>query len=437
MTTSSVEGPAGLLGLDPDFHRDPYPHYAELRERPPVREPVYGVYLVSRYDDVLEVVRRPEVFSSVVAPAGPAADLSDVDPEIRARLEQAARQAGAVHTLVTADPPDHGRYRVLVNRFLSAHKATALEPIMRQLADGLVDGFVEDGRVELVAGFAGPFPLRVVTGLLGMDPGEEVLLRRWADDAAEVIGNPPAARDRAIRGVGKRSDSGFDDYFRQRIDQRRRSPRDGDIVSDLVYADFGEGTRLSDAEILSILGHFLVAGHETSTKMLTTAMWLLLTHPEAMEAVRREPQLIPDVVEEALRFEAPVQGMFRLARVDATVGGTAIPAGAMLMLLYGSANRDGQQFADPEQFDLRRSNARAHLAFGQGPHFCAGAPFARAEGRVGLETILRRLDDLTLDEPPALPPKRTESFILRGIEALHVRFSPATLRPTTEGALHP
>ena len=418
-------GPPGLLGLDDQFHRDPYAGYQRLRDHPPVRDPVYGVLLVSRYDDIVEVVRQPAVFSSSVAPAGPPPDMSGLDPDTRRRLSEAGSSTTPVRTLVTADPPDHSRYRALVSRHLGMRRATEAEPVMRTMAERLVDGFVDDGHVELVSAFAGPFPLAVVAMLLGMADGEDELLRKWADDAAEVIGNPPAVIERSRRGIGKRSDHGFDGYCRQQIAERRRHPVEGDLISDLVHSTTDDGRPLSEAELLSILGHFLVAGHETSTKMLTTAIWLLATHPAVMAAVRVDPGLIPNVVEEALRFDAPVQAMFRLATADTTVGGVGVSAGTMVMLLYGSANRDPRHFAEPDRFDPSRFDSRHHLSFGQGAHFCVGAPFARAEGRIGLEVLLGRLKDLKVDRRATAARRRKPSFILRGIEELHLNFRSA------------
>ena len=423
MSLSTADA-GSYLALDPGVLADPYPLYEVLRrEGPPIRESTYGVWLVSRYADIQSVVRRPELFSSIVAPLGPSPDLSGVDPRIVERLQAAPAPP---RTLVTADPPDHTRFRSLLNRFVNLRRAQAWEPRIREIAEELVEGFAARGSCELIADFAGPFPLRVVAELLGMPEEDHAELRRWADAAAHGIGNPPAALQQlGAPDAPDGTDSvGFADYFSDRIASRRRAPIDDDLVSELVHARTDDGQLLDDAELLSILGHFLVAGHETSTKMIATGMLLLVEHRDQMDAVRADPSLCAGLVEESLRFDAPVQGMFRVATADTEVAGVDIPCGATLMLMYGSGNRDDDHFPDAARFDLRRANARAHLSFGQGVHLCAGAPFARAEGRIGFDVLLSRLSDIRLSDPHP-PLDWRPSFILRGLSELHLTFTPS------------
>lgn len=398
-----------LLALDPATQRDPYPLYAEMRETAGVvQEPTYGVYLVTRYADIMQAVRDPATFSSVCAPIGPGLP-----------------QGAGTRTLVTADPPDHTRYRTLTQKLVTARRAAALEPSMRVIANDLVDAFVERGSVELVSEYTGPLPLMVVADFLGMAREDQADFRRWADEAADGIGNPAMALERtAVGPAALDGRATFASYFAAQIDDRRgRALEPGDFVSELVHTPDADGTLLGDEELLSILGHFLVAGHETSTKMLTAGMALLLEHPGALAQVRADPSLIPNLVEEALRYDAPVQGMFRLATRDAELGGVAIPEGAMLMLVYGAGNRDAEHFPEPDAFDVTRFNARTNLSFGQGPHFCLGAPFSRAEGKIGFETILTRLHGIRL-APDANRFDRPPSFILRGLRELHLEFDP-------------
>ena len=428
MTTA----PGDYLALDPPTITDPYPLYQSLRAQgAPTREETYGVWLVARYADIVDVVRRPHEFSSIAAPIGPPPDLSCVDPAVAERLRDAAPP---VRTLVTADPPDHTRYRSLVNRFVNARRSHAWEPRIREIAEELVDGFIDRGRCELIADFAGPLPLRVVAELLGMEEQDHARLRRWADDAAHGIGNPSAVVEQLNAPPVTSDQTGFAEYFAERIARCRAAPVDDeDLVSQLVHAPADDGRLLDDVELLSILGHFLVAGHETSTKMIAAGVRLLTEHPDQMAAVRADPSLCAGLVEETLRFDAPVQGMFRVATRDTEVAGVSIPAGAMLMMLYGSGNRDDAQFPHADQFDVARANARTNLAFGQGVHFCAGAPFARAEGRIGFEVLLRRLDDIRMaaGHPPLeFPP----SFILRGLRELHIEFTARPLAPATAGS---
>jgi cytochrome P450 len=418
---------SGYLALDPATVIDPYPLYEALRRQgAPAQESTYGVWLVTRYADILDVVRRPLEFSSSAAPTGPPIDHACLRPDVAAQLRSAAQP---LHTLVTADPPDHSRYRTLVNRFVNARRAQAWEPRIRQIADELVDGFENSGRCELIEDFAGPLPLRVVAELLGMPDADHADLRRWADEAADGIGNPGVVIERLQQPAHAPTGIGFAEYFSARVTACRRLPADdGDLVSQLVHARTDDGRLLDDPELLSILGHFLVAGHETSTKMIAAGMRLLLEHPDQMALVRSDASLCAGLVEEALRFDAPVQGMFRVAVVDADVAGVHLPAGSMLMLLYGSGNRDEIQFPDARRFDVRRANARTNLAFGQGIHYCSGAPFARAEGRIGFEVLLRRLADIRI-AADHLPFEFPPSFILRGMKALHIEFSARSAPP--------
>jgi cytochrome P450 len=381
------------------------------------------VWLVTRYADILDVVRRPNEFSSVAAPAGPPPDLSSVAPEVVARL----RSGAPPRTLVTADPPDHGTYRGLLNRFLNNRRSLAWEPRLREIAEELVDRFVDRGECELLADFAGPLPLRFVAEFLGMPDEDQAALRRWADESARGIGNPDAFVAR-LKEPPADDDGDFAAYFAERIRRARELPvEDDDFVSQLVHARTDDGRLLDDPELLSILGHFLVAGHETSTKMIANGMRLLIEHPDQMAAVRADPSLCAAVVEETLRFDAPVQGMFRVATRDAEVAGVTVPEGSMLMLLYGSGNRDEGQFEVADRFDVTRANARTNLAFGQGIHFCAGAPFARAEGRIGFEVLLERLQNIRL-APGEHPTIGSPSFILRGLHSLHLQFDATPVR---------
>ncbi len=407
--------PGGLLALNPTVVADPYPLYRALRDTEgPVREPTHGVWLVSRYDDIMAVVRDPATFSSVAAPAGPPLDLTGVPADVADRVRSAPPPT---RTLVTADPPDHTRYRTVLNRFVNARTVRAWEPRIADIAHELVDRFADRGHCDLVADFAGPLPLRVVAELLGMPPEDHDALRRWADDSAHGIGNPAVVVERLRSGTPAGGGSGFTDYFAERIALRRQAPVEGDHVSDLVHARTDDGDRLDDAELLSILGHFLVAGHETSTKMIATGMLLLCDHPDQMAAVRADPSLCAGLVEESLRLDAPVQGMFRVATTETELAGTGIGAGDMLMVLWASGNRDAGHFPQPERFDVTRANARTNLSFGQGVHYCAGAPFARAEGRIGFEVLVDRFSEIRL----AVQPDRLDrppSFILRGLRSL-------------------
>jgi cytochrome P450 len=216
----------------------------------------------------------------------------------------------------------------------------------------------------------------------------------------------------------------FTAFFADRIAQLRQEPVPGDFLSDLIQVRDDAGVALTDEELLSIIRHFRVAGHETSTKMITALIYNLIQQPDVMAAARRDLSLCGNLVEEALRIESPVQALFRVANEDCRVGAVEIPAGSLLMMLYGAANHDPAQFPRPEAFDPERPNARAHLAFGQGPHYCLGAGFARAEGRIALEVLLSRTKEIAF-VAGRNSFERTSSYVLRGLRELYVRLTPA------------
>lgn len=375
---------------------NPFEFYAALREQAPVHEVPGLFFLISRHDDVLEVLRQPLLFSSRSGPS-----LTPPPPEVLEIVEQGYPQ---VPTLLTNDPPDHLRYRMRVSRAFAGRRVEVLEPQIRRVAHALIDDFAADGCVELVSRFAVPLPLTFIADQFGVPREDMALFKRWSDDSVAPLGGMlPAERQvECARSVLE-----FQRYFAKRIEEHRAAPR----------ADM--------PELINILHQFLVAGNETSTNMIASAMMLLLRNPDQLAAVVADRSLIPNLVEETLRLESPVQGMLRTATDDTELAGVKIPSGSRVMLLYASANRDPHEFPDPDRFDVRRPNARHHLAFGRGEHFCVGAALARKEGVVAFECLLERLAHLRL---PAGRNRftHTPSFLLRGLEQLHIGFDSAT-----------
>lgn len=379
------------------------------------RDPHTGIFLVSTYALVQRAARDWETFSNrfgavMMAGAGPP------PPEV---LEVVKEAYPPVDTMLTADPPAHHRFRKLVNKAFLPRRVDALEPHAEAIAHRLVDGFVAEGRVELVGRFAQPLPLTLIAEQLGVPREELPTFRRFTDGFVAQLGGMADAQGQleAARLIVE-----FQRYFAARLEERRRDPQD-DILSDLVHARV-EGERPLDVpEMLSILQQILVAGNETTASAIAEGVRLLIEHPETRALVRREPERIPDLVEEVLRLATPTANMWRIASRDTELGGVAIPEGAILLLRYGSANRDEAVFPDPDRFDLRRPNAGEHLAFGSGVHFCLGARLARMEMRVAFRALLARLDDWALD-PAAPPPRPRPNVLLRGLGALPLTFRP-------------
>ena len=394
--------------LDPETVECPYPFYAALREGNPVYQvPGRGFFLVNRYETALKVISDPATFSSaagVGVPQGPNGQhIVSSDPNV-------------VHTLLTADPPEHAKYRNLVNRAFSARRVASLEGSVRAITDELIDGLIGEGETELIYDFAVPLPLMVICDALGLPRSKLRIFKKWSDGIA-TLGGMTTEEQRAEIARDREE---FNAYLLETIEERRANPRD-DFMSDLTVAKL-EGERpLNMRELMSIVSQFLVAGNETTTNTIASGMLLLLQHPDQLAAVLADFSLIPNVVEEMLRYESPVQAHFRVAAKDTELEGVRIPKGAGVGLVFGCVNRDEAQFAESETFDIRRGNAKTHLAFSQGIHYCPGAPLARLESVVAFEHLLRRLKNIRLVEEKS-DLGHVPSFTHRGLRKLHLAF---------------
>ena len=427
MTDVAAPHYAPLLALEPDAVRCPYPYFEKLRAESPVTWiEELGCFAVTRYTDVLEVVRNHELFSSAM-PTGPKV-MADMLPllqqlimeseELRPLVEKGFA-ISAANVLLNADPPVHDRQRGLVNRAFTPRKVRQLEPAIRDIADRLIDGFVDKGGCEFVSEFAVGLPLTVIATELGVEDGDLPSFKRWSDAFVAVIGNHHLTKDDLAELV--QGQAAFLAYFTEKIEERRADPRD-DLISDVVHASIEGAEPLSTIEMLAMFSQFLVAGNETTTKLLASTMLLLLQHPAVMARVRADRSLIPGMIEESLRLEAPVQGLFRVARRDTEIAGVPIPAGSSVWVVYASANRDRDEFETGDGFDPEQSTAR-HLSFGQGVHFCLGAALSRAEARIAFEALFDRLDDIRLAAGNTFTYE--PSYALHGLKELRLTFAPA------------
>ena len=415
-----------------DFFRDgalvsdPYPYFDELRGRCPVlREPNHGVVMVTGYDEAIAVYHDVERFSSCNSVTGPFPGFSEPleGNDVSAFIEAHRDELPFSDQLPTLDPPVHTAHRALLMRLITPKRLKENEAFMWRLADQVIDEFAGDGRCELINRYGAPFAMLVVADLLGVPAEEHATFRRQ-------LGSRP---DRAVgsteRDAMAQSPLEFlYEAFTEYIDGRRRAPRD-DVMTGLALATFPDGSTPEVIDVVRIAANLFAAGQETTVRLLGSALQLLAENRDLQDQLRQERDKIPNFVEEALRFESPVKGDFRLARVPATVGGVEIPAGTTVMVLNGAANRDARQFARPDVFDLDRSNARQHLAFGFGIHTCPGAPLARAEGCVSIERLLDRLGDIRIAEAEHGPPgarryQYVPTYILRGLRSLHLEFVP-------------
>lgn len=392
--------------LDPVLRADPYPLYDQVRARGPlVRGQI--AFLTASHAVVTEVLRSDDLR------AGP--DEQALPRPLRA-LVAWSRDSRALWpidppSMLVVEPPDHTRYRRLVSRVFTARAVEALRPQVEAVADELLDALDGQDTVDLVAAYATLLPVTVIAQVLGVPVAERETVLRFGHEAAPSLDVALSLRQY------RRVDAGVRDFQRwlgAHLEQLRRCPGD-DLLSQLVHLE-DDGQQLDDTELRATAGLLLAAGFETTVNLLGSGTDLLLRAPEQLAALRADPARWPGAVEEVLRVESPVQVTARFAVRDTVVAGTPVRAGALLVLMLGGANRDPAVFADPHAFDVGRPNAREHLAFSSGRHFCLGAALARLEGEVGLRRLFERYPDLA----PAGDGVRRPTRVLRGFEQLPV-----------------
>ena len=402
--------------FDPEVLESPWEFNRALRAEAPVyRDPHTGIFHVSTYDLVLDVLKNHAVYSNRFAPAmgGPLAGESK-DPELAALSERAYP---GVDTMLTADPPEHKRFRGLVNKAFTPRRVNLLEKSITETADGLIDAFADRGEVEVLAELAVPLPLSVIADQLGVSRVDLPRFKRWTDGFTAQLSGMASGED-AVEAVRRIVE--YQEYFAQRLEECRAAPRD-DIISDLVRARLEDERPLDVAESLSIIQQLLVAGNETTAACIAEGLLLLIENPDQLALVEADPELIPNLVEEVLRLTTPTANMWRKVKETSVLGGVEIPEGSMLLVRYASANRDESKFPDPDRFDVHRENVSEHLAFGHGIHFCIGAMLARKEMQVAFQRILARLDALQL-APGHPAPRHKPNVLLRGLSELHLSF---------------
>ena len=381
----------------PEVKKNPYPAYEWLRREHPVYfNEALDFWVLSRYADIEWAARRPEIFSSA----------QGVGPD---------RQEGS--SMITKDPPQHTRLRKLVSKAFTPRMVSQLEPHIRAITDELLDAVIEKGTFDLVQDLAYPLPVIVVAEMLGVDPDRRDDFKRWSDDVIHIVA---AGQNEERMAQYMESWEAFKAYFVEMIEARRRAPRE-DLVSALVQAQ-EERDALTLSELLNACLLLLVAGNETTTNLIGNGALALFTHAEEGQKVREQPQFIPGMIEEVLRYDSPIQGTFRTTTETVDVRGVTIPEDSKVLLLWGSANRDAEAFADPDRFDIERPIDR-HLAFGIGIHFCLGAPLARLEARIVTETILRRMH--RVDPDPEGTIQRVDNPFFRGLKHYPLLFEPA------------
>lgn len=383
MTTSdSAPQKTSYLGAIDEI----YAWYRSMRETQPVyHDAEHNCVLVFRYDDVQHVLLDHATFSS-----------RGDDPSTDA--------IGA--SMISSDPPRHRQLRSLATQAFTLRTVARMEPRITSIVNDLLDQVADKGEMDVIRDFAFPLPVTVIAELLGVPFADRFKFKQWSE---AIVGNSAEQYTTAQQEMAA--------YFFGLLSQRQREPQD-DLLTALIQAEV-DGERLSDMELLGFCVLLLVAGHETTTNLLGNAILCFDEHPEVMDELRAEPELLPNAIEEILRYYSPVKMLGRTATVDTTLRGQSIKAGQFVLPYFASANRDEEQFPNADTFDIRRTPNR-HLAFGHGIHFCLGSPLARLEAKIALGTILQRCKHLKVDR--SIPLQLKQSDIIFGVQSLPITF---------------
>lgn len=387
--------------FDDETRRNPFPLYAQARrERPIYPHPGLPIISVFRYADIQAILRDSQTWSNRFPPP-PGIDPAKLPPP----------------SMLGQDPPEHTRLRGLVNQAFTPRIIRRLESRMHEIANELLDCALEQREVDFVAALTYPLPVIVIAEIIGIPAEDREQFKRWSDAAVENLGNalftpPPPER---LEALGKLLDD-MGTYFTGLADERQRHPRE-DLLTGLVQAEV-EGSRLSRDEMIRMLVLLLVAGNETTTTLISNAVLELLAHPDQLDRLRGEPELLPSAVEEVLRYSSPVQLDPRRATCRVQLDGHVIEPEQIVVNWLGSANHDEQVFPDPERFDIGRAENR-HLAFGFGTHYCLGANLARLEAQVAVAALLARTRSFERLDASPLPIH--PSIVFRGVTKLPLR----------------
>lgn len=397
--------------LDPEVLADPYPLYRTMREQDPVHwDPFLHAWVVTSYADVQTVLQK---FSAERTPTPEQLEAMGLDA--LAPIAQVL-----VRQMLFKDGDAHARLRGLCLAAFTPKRVAAMRAQVQAIADDLIDRVAADGRMDVLADFAGPLPAIVTAGLLGVPAADWEQFKAWSTDFAEVLGNLQHNPDRAERSL--RCIDEMTAYFRSALRDQERAPREG-LLHALATAEV-DGARLSEDEVVANAILIMVGGQETTTNLIGNGLLSLLRRPEQLAQLRDDPSIIQPAVEELLRYESPTQHTARMVAEDTLLGGKRLRKRDAVMAVMAAANRDPARFPDPDRLDLTRKDNK-HMAFSWAAHTCFGAPLARMEGQIAFSTLLRRLPDLELEPQPI---QFRENLALRGLKALWVSFGPVLPR---------
>jgi cytochrome P450 len=409
--------PQAVLMIDRSSRENPFPLYDRIRSRGLISRG--GLTYVAASREAASAVLRSDVFRVGL-------NFAAVPWYMRGVLTRGSdgRIVGPVDppSLLAVNPPEHSRYRRQVAKVFTPRAIAALEPRVQQIAEGLLDDLELEAKravdsesqdvVDLVSSYASLLPVTVIAEILGVPVEMRDQFLKWGNAAAPTLDIGLSYREYRDCERGIRA---LNEWMYAHIERLRRNPGD-DLLSKLITVE-DDGVRMTDLELMATAGLLLAAGFETTVNLIGSGAQLLLTHPDQLQVLREDPSVWGNAIDEILRYESPVQNTARYAAVDTEICGLPIPKSGFVQVLIGAANRDPEAFADPGRFDVRRANARDHLAFSAGVHYCIGAALARAEGRIGLRALFERYPELATAGPATRRPTRT----LRGYETLPVR----------------
>ncbi len=400
---------------------DPAPYYEYLRKCPVQHVPPHGVVAVTGYDEVVAVWRDPDAYSSVNSSSGPFPRLpAEPGADDVTELIEAHRHEFPISEHITSfDPPKHTQHRALLMRLMTPKRLEDSEPFMRGLADRLIDGFHATGRCEFVSEYAYPYALLSIANLLGVPERDHT---RFLD---ELLAYQAGSLEQPLQG---NPFAFMEPIFLDYVEDRREHPQT-DVITRMATATLPDGTLPEPIDVVRIAVFLFAAGQGTTAHLMGMMLRHLAERPELQARVRIDRDLVLPFIEETLRFDSPTKSLFRMVRRSHELDGCPVTAGETVMVMPGAANRDERRFDRPDEFRVDRPNVREHVAFGRGIHACPGGSLARAEARISLNRLLDRLGDLRISEAEHGTADNRHydwkpSFLLRGLEALHLEFMP-------------
>ncbi|MEN3975268.1 cytochrome P450 [Emcibacter sp. SYSU 3D8] len=420
MTKASAR-PDDVNFMDPETQECPYTAYGTLRDQAPVwRDPLTGYYVVTRYDDLREILLDTEHFSNDRYSRIALEQMTERDLRMLALYQDKGWVPAA--TLGGRDDPGHKQMRAIFDQAFRAGKIKGLDPLVEDIAHRLIDKFIGDGHCDWVQQFAVPLPLTIIGRQMGAKEEDIWRIKAWTDAWVQRLGRMQSEEEERW---SVEMEIEAQHYFQPIFERLRKEP-DDTLLSDLVNTVVPEwGRTLNDNELhAEMMADTFVGGSETSTNALSAGVMLLIQNPDVWARLKQgDDKDLRTFVEEVLRLESPVQGLFRIATKEKRIGDTVVPADSILNIRYASANRDDRHFECPEKLDLDRKNAGSHLAFGSGVHHCLGAPLARRELWWGFKALIERIDDMRF-APGRNDFRHAPNFMLRALKELHIEFTP-------------